>query len=50
MENNKEDKIMKTDIKNYINQFWKMPFYGGGKEDLEQLSNRYNYSYDLEWR
>ena len=25
---------MKTDIKNYINQFWRMPFYGG-KEDLE---------------
>ena len=40
---------MKTDIKNYINQFWSMPFYGG-KEDLEQLSHRYNYSYDLEWR
>ena len=34
MENNKEDKIMKTDIKNYINQFWRIPFYGG-KEDLE---------------
>lgn len=25
---------MKTDIKNYINQFWRMIFYGG-KEDLE---------------
>ena len=25
---------MKTDIKNYINQFWRMPFYGG-KEEFE---------------
>ena len=25
---------MKTVIKNYINQLWRMPFYGG-KEDLE---------------
>lgn len=25
---------MKTVIKNYINQFWSMPFYGG-KDDLE---------------
>lgn len=25
---------MKTDIKNYINQFWRMPFYVG-KEDFE---------------
>ena len=25
---------MKTVIKNYINQFWRMPFYGS-KEDIE---------------